>query len=331
MRSDRDGGFVTFFCRCKQRFRRVASVGLPGANPFKTQHRGRAPALPTSSLPMNSALRHGFAATLAAGLLATSLSAQSNTFPATGNVGIGTTAPAAKLDITDSSTAALRVGVANNAANSVVQVRESLSVVGRSTAATSFLGAVASDYYNNGSGATFRGTLLAYTGPLVGGTPWGIPEANSGKLIFQNCSNALIGTNGPTPIFIAPYGLPAVVVRPGGAVGIGTTNPTHKLEVAGTIRAQEVIVETSGWSDYVFAPGYQLTPLAEVKAHIAAKGTLPGIPSAAEVATQGVSVGDMQAKLLAKLEEMTLHLIALSEKVERLETENAALKTKLNP
>jgi hypothetical protein len=125
-----------------------------------------------------------------------------------------------------------------------------------------------------------------------------------------------------------------------GNVGIGTTNPTNKLEVNGTIRTKEVIVETTGWSDYVFASNYRLAPLSEVKAHIATAGHLPGIPSAAEVAEHGVSVGDMQAKLLAKMEEMTLHMIALSEKVDaqsaqlaaqstriaQLETENAALR-----
>jgi hypothetical protein len=108
-----------------------------------------------------------------------------------------------------------------------------------------------------------------------------------------------------------------------GNVGIGTTNPTNKLEVNGTIRTKEVIVETTGWSDYVFAPDYRLAPLSEVKAHIAAAGHLPGIPSAAEVAAKGVSVGDMQVKLLAKVEELTLHLIALEE-------ENAALKARVS-
>jgi hypothetical protein len=118
------------------------------------------------------------------------------------------------------------------------------------------------------------------------------------------------------------------IVAGSGNVGIGTTNPTNKLEVNGTIRAKEVIVETTGWSDYVFAPGYKLAPLSEVEAHIASNGTLPGIPSAAEVAEKGVSVGDMQAKLLAKVEELTLHVIAQEKRIAQLEAENAALKTK---
>jgi hypothetical protein len=121
------------------------------------------------------------------------------------------------------------------------------------------------------------------------------------------------------------------VNKTNGYVGIGTTNPTQKLSVNGSIRAHEVIVDT-GWSDYVFAADYALAPLSEIEAHIKAHHTLPGVPSASEVADHGISVGDMQAKLLAKIEELTLHQIAQektqaaqSARIERLENENLAL------
>lgn len=107
-----------------------------------------------------------------------------------------------------------------------------------------------------------------------------------------------------------------------GNVGIGTATPSEKLAVNGTIRAKEVIVETSGWSDYVFDDGYELPPLGDVEAHIKSEGHLPGIPSAQEAMKQGVAVGDMQAKLLAKVEEMTLYMI-------RLEKENAELRQRV--
>ncbi len=109
-----------------------------------------------------------------------------------------------------------------------------------------------------------------------------------------------------------------------GNVGIGTTSPTHKLAVNGTIRAKEVIVDT-GWSDYVFDPAYRLAPLSEVEQHIKTEGHLPGIPSAREVAEHGVSMGEMQSKLLAKIEELTLHQIEQEKRIERLEADNARL------
>jgi hypothetical protein len=108
----------------------------------------------------------------------------------------------------------------------------------------------------------------------------------------------------------------------GGNVGIGTTNPTQKLSVNGTVRAKEVIVDT-GWSDYVFDERYKLTALSETEAFVKAEKHLPGIPSAKEVAENGISVGEMQAKLLAKVEELTLYVIELKK-------ENTALRGRVD-
>jgi ribosomal protein S15P/S13E len=92
-------------------------------------------------------------------------------------------------------------------------------------------------------------------------------------------------------------------------VGIGTTTPQYRLAVNGTIGTKEVVVTNTGWADYVFRPGYRLRPLSEVDAYIQANHRLPDIPSEAEVRENGVSVGSTQAKLLAKIEELTLHVI----------------------
>jgi hypothetical protein len=132
----------------------------------------------------------------------------------------------------------------------------------------------------------------------------------------------------------------ALTITSQGNIGIGAISPTHKLSVNGTVRAKEVIVETAGWADYVFADDYALKPLAEVEAHIKQHKHLPGIPSAKEVAEEGVSVGEMQAKLLAKIEELTLHVIAQQkeaaaqfkaqhERILTLERENALLRSGL--
>jgi hypothetical protein len=117
-----------------------------------------------------------------------------------------------------------------------------------------------------------------------------------------------------------------------GNVGIGTTKPDAKLAVNGTIHAKEVIVDTSSsaWSDYVFAPDYRLAPLSEVEQHIKAEGHLPGIPSASDVAEHGITVGEMQAKLLAKIEELTLHQINQEKRIENLEQENRELRSELS-
>ena len=93
-----------------------------------------------------------------------------------------------------------------------------------------------------------------------------------------------------------------------------------------TFRVLPKCVTNTGWSDYVFEKDYRLRALSEVSSYIETHHHLPDIPSQAEVKERGVSVGEMQAKLLAKIEELTLHLIeqskenqALRERVERLE------------
>jgi hypothetical protein len=125
-----------------------------------------------------------------------------------------------------------------------------------------------------------------------------------------------------------PSGSPTALMTllSNGAVGIGTQSPAHLLHVAGTIGAEEVIISSTG-ADYVFDPGYRLAPLTEVSDYIEANHHLPEIPSAAEGVAKGVSLGEMQSKLLAKIEELTLHMIQtekenreLRECIGRLET-----------
>jgi hypothetical protein len=82
--------------------------------------------------------------------------------------------------------------------------------------------------------------------------------------------------------------------------------------------AREIIVSQTG-ADYVFDPAYRLAPLNEVADYIRQNHHLPNVPSAQEMRQNGASVGEMQAKLLAKVEELTLHMI-------ELEHENSELK-----
>lgn len=125
------------------------------------------------------------------------------------------------------------------------------------------------------------------------------------------------------------YGSPRFVISASGNVGIGTTTPKEKLSVNGKIRAQEIKVENTNWPDYVFAHGYQLPSLMETENHIKEKGRLPGIPSATEVKNNGIDLGEMNAKLLQKIEELTLYLIEIkkeNEELKLLKNEMAQLK-----
>ena len=88
-------------------------------------------------------------------------------------------------------------------------------------------------------------------------------------------------------------------------------------------------IEASGWSDFVFDKNYDLPKLSDVEKHINDKQHLPGIPSEKEVLENGISVGEMQAKLLQKIEELTLYVIEQDKKIKILQKENISIKNEL--
>ena len=110
-----------------------------------------------------------------------------------------------------------------------------------------------------------------------------------------------------------------MTIKSNGRVGIGTTSPTEQLSVNGSVRSKEVKVEAAPWPDYVFKADYDLQSLSSVSDFIAKNGHLPNIPSAAEVAANGIALGEMNAKLLEKIEELTLHTIHQETKLQSQE------------
>ncbi len=110
------------------------------------------------------------------------------------------------------------------------------------------------------------------------------------------------------------------VINSDGKVGIGTTTTgSHRLAVEGSIGAREIKVEATGWSDFVFEKEYSLPTLDEVETHIKEKGHLKDIPSEKEVLKNGIYLGEMDAKLLQKIEELTLYTIQQEKKIKEQE------------
>lgn len=97
-----------------------------------------------------------------------------------------------------------------------------------------------------------------------------------------------------------------------GNVGIGTTSINdlnYKLFVETGIRTRRVKVDQTGWPDYVFHSTYKLPSLQDLEAYIRKNNHLPDMPSAKEVQENGLDIGDNQAALLKKIEELTLYII----------------------
>ncbi len=141
------------------------------------------------------------------------------------------------------------------------------------------------------------------------------PEEN-GAIFYSNLNSNLISVDWTTKDLFAL-----------GNVGIGTTpDANYKLAVDGNMVAEEVRVALkANWPDYVFAKDYKLPTLREVEEHINKYGHLMNIPSAKEVESDGISIGEMNSKLLRKIEELTLYIIDQEKKIEQLSNENKEL------
>jgi hypothetical protein len=96
--------------------------------------------------------------------------------------------------------------------------------------------------------------------------------------------------------------------------------------VNGNMKAKELVIETTGWPDYVFGETYQPMPLLELEHYIRQHHHLPGIPSAAEAEQHGVAVGEMQKEIMKKIEELTLYILQQQTQIEDLQEAMSTLK-----
>ena len=137
----------------------------------------------------------------------------------------------------------------------------------------------------------------------------------------------LLGTQTNDPLSIITAGNERMVITTTGKVGIGTAPPTgsnsaYMLYVAGGIVTEDVLVKHPPWPDYVFADGYRLMPLAELRAFLKKHRHLPGIPSAAELdAKGGVALGEISRQLTRTVEEQALYILQLEERIAHMERE----------
>jgi hypothetical protein len=245
-------------------------------------------------------------------------------FSQNGNVGIGGFSgpgvPQGRLDVIGAGTTSTTntFMFRNSNGDTLFRMRDDgrmgISYNGTSYGRTVNISGTGINFYNTND-ASFGGAIFPTDTSLV---IWSNSGANN-YLVFQpSWGNTGVGTYTPNAKFHVNG--TQLIGSNSSRVAVG-----YSLSVDGKIIAEEVKVQLStSWPDYVFADDYRLMPIEDLEKSIRQNKHLPNIPSAAEVtAEKGIELGEMNRKLLEKVEELTLYII-------QLKKENNSLEQRLN-
>jgi hypothetical protein len=252
-------------------------------------------------------------------------------FSQNGNVGIGGFSgpgvPQGRLDVIGAGTTSVTntFMFRNSNGDTLFRMRDDgrmgISYNGASYGRTVNISGTGINFYNTND-AFFGGAIFPTDTSLI---IWSNSGANNYLVLQPSWGNTGIGTYTPN----AKFHLNGTQLI-GGNNAIPATG--YQLSVDGKIIAEEVKVQLStSWPDYVFADDYRLMPIEELEKSIRQNKHLPNIPSAADVtAEKGIELGEMNRKLLEKVEELTLYIIQLKKENTSLESRLKKLEEKLS-
>lgn len=202
---------------------------------------------------------------------------------------------------------------------------------------------MASKYYLSAAGGTLLGSLSVNSNATISGitTVNNQIQTNSthaiGLLMTNETASQGLGTNSNSFRMVADAdgdGIGSISQEIGGVGNVLTNLTTSEYEIKvntiidADLNAKKVKVSATPGTvpDYVFATDYKLKSIAELERYIKVNAHLPNIPSAAEVEASGQDLGDLQLKLLEKIEELTLYTIGQEKKLKAQEEKIASLE-----
>lgn len=245
--------------------------------------------------------------------------AGSNIHFATGDVGVGTSAPDARLHVAGSFKVVDGTQGLGKILTSDANGLASWQAAGISSQWTTAGSNIHFATGNVGVGTTTPDTKLHVAGSLkvvdgTQGTGKVLTSDANGVASWQAAANSSQWITSGSTIY---YGTGKVLIGDPNLAGFKGTPGSYQLYVQGGILTEKVkaaVATSNDWADYVFEENYKLKGLKEVEQFIKTNKHLPNVPSAQEVVKEGIDMAKMDAKLLEKIEELTLYVIELDKK-----------------
>lgn len=195
---------------------------------------------------------------------------------------------------------------------------------------------ISSQIFYKKNGATLYSTSTVYSDPLIVDcslnntsstisllkTSFDVPPNGSGSLWQQN-GNDIFYDTGAVSVNTS------TATKAFSVYNSGTAKTEFQVNGDGKAYAREVEVTLNTFPDYVFEKEYSLMPLNKLKTYIEENKHLPNIPAGNIIDNNGIGLGDLSHKQMEKIEELTLYILQLDERIQKLEQENKNLKTEV--